>query len=243
MDAAEPPPEARQRWRLTLAIDADAPSLTSREGLAAWVVALEASGLSVAYAATRDRRPRIVVAAPLGRGVAAEAELVDVALSALVTIAEARTAFATSLPPGHRLEALEDVWVGAPSLPVELVAADHRVGAVTTARRGEVVAAVATVLVSSTVLVDRARGGSTVRVDIRPFIETIELVAAPDDGSGVEPDGRSGRVILRIRTRMDPSAGTGRPDDVVAAVAQRLGMPLVVERVVRERLRLRSDLD
>ena len=50
-------------------------------------------------------------------------------------------------------------------------------------------------------------------------------------------------VALRTRTRFDPVLGTGRPEEVVAAVAEAAGLDLVIGAVVRERLILADDLD
>ena len=50
-------------------------------------------------------------------------------------------------------------------------------------------------------------------------------------------------VIVRARTRFDPVLGTGRPEEVVAALAEASGSPLTVGSIVRERLVLAEDLD
>jgi hypothetical protein len=46
------------------------------------------------------------------------------------------------------------------------------------------------------------------------------------------PDG----AILRIRTRFEPEAGSGRPDEVVAALADAAGCEITVASIARERL-------
>ena len=50
-------------------------------------------------------------------------------------------------------------------------------------------------------------------------------------------------VVLRARTRFDPVLGTGRPEEVVAALGDAVGAPLVVASIVRERLILADELD
>jgi hypothetical protein len=47
-------------------------------------------------------------------------------------------------------------------------------------------------------------------------------------------------VLLRVRT--PPFLGTGRPDEVVAALGEAAGMDLVVGSVVRERLILADEV-
>ena len=39
-----------------------------------------------------------------------------------------------------------------------------------------------------------------------------------------------------------PSSGTGRPEEVVAALADELGAPLAIDAIVRERLLLADEL-
>ena len=47
---------------------------------------------------------------------------------------------------------------------------------------------------------------------------------------------------MRARTRFDPVRGTGRPEEVVAALADLAGTPLPVGSIVRERLVLADEL-
>jgi hypothetical protein len=50
-------------------------------------------------------------------------------------------------------------------------------------------------------------------------------------------------VLLRARTRFHPVLGTGRPEEVVAALGEAVGAPLDVTSVVRERLILAEEQD
>ena len=49
--------------------------------------------------------------------------------------------------------------------------------------------------------------------------------------------------MLRARTRFDPVLGTGRPEEVVAALGDAVSSPLVVVSLVRERVILGDELD
>ena len=49
--------------------------------------------------------------------------------------------------------------------------------------------------------------------------------------------------MLRARTRFHPVLGTGRPEEVVAALGDAVGAPLVVTSIVRERLILAEEQD
>jgi hypothetical protein len=59
-------------------------------------------------------------------------------------------------------------------------------------------------------------------------------VAVVDDG---QP------AVLRARTRFHPVLGTGRPEEVVAALGDAIGKTLVVTSLVRERLILPDEQD
>ena len=59
-------------------------------------------------------------------------------------------------------------------------------------------------------------------------------VAVADDGPP---------VVIDARTRFHPELGTGRPEEVVAAMGDRLGASLEIGSIVRERLVLAEDLD
>ena len=77
----------------------------------------------------------------------------------------------------------------------------------------------------------RAKGGTLVDYDLRPLLVDVKVI-----GSGPP-------VQIRARTRFDPVRGTGRPEEVVAALGDRLGRTLEVGSVVRERLLLVDELD
>ena len=74
------------------------------------------------------------------------------------------------------------------------------------------------------------KAGAAVQYDLRPLLVDV---AVADAGPP---------VAMRTRTRFDPVLGTGRPEEVVAAVAEAAGADLVIGEVVRERLILADDL-
>ena len=75
------------------------------------------------------------------------------------------------------------------------------------------------------------KGGSTVRYDLRPLLVDVGVV---------EP---GPPVVLRARTRFHPVLGTGRPEEVVAALGDAVGAQLDVTSIVRERLILAEEQD
>ena len=67
--------------------------------------------------------------------------------------------------------------------------------------------------------------------DLRPLLMSIE--------TAVEEE----RVVVRIRTRIHPELGSGRPEEVIAALSDELGTALDAVETVRERLVLLDELE
>jgi len=223
------PAPARQRWRLVLARSAGAADLGGRELADAWEAMLEATGLPAFVPAGRAHA-RVAFGAPLSAGLVAEAELADIVLTEFEPTWRVRECLEARLPQGWRLVDLYDVWLGAPALAGQVVAADYRIEVVG-AGVVEVAPAVTAFLASDRLPRERQKGITTVTYDLRPLVDTIELV---DPGPP---------VVVRVRTRFHPELGTGRPAEVVAALGDLAGNALVVGLVVRERLILAEDLD
>jgi hypothetical protein len=83
---------------------------------------------------------------------------------------------------------------------------------------------------------ERAKGGGVKTYDLRPLLVSIETDS--DEGSA----GDEG-LQVRMRTRIHPELGSGRPEEVIAALGVALGSPLQPVATVRERLVLLEDLD
>ncbi|MBI3746714.1 MAG: DUF2344 domain-containing protein [Chloroflexi bacterium] len=233
---ANPTAEVRQRWRLVVRRPAGPPGAAPKELVAAWESGLAASGLPVAGLEQPSGRPRIAFGAPLGAGIAAERELMEVFLVERWPVAQVRAALATALPAGHELVDLHDVWLGEPPLTGQVAAADYRI----TVRavdgreldRASLQAASDQLLAAAALPRTRDKGGRPIAYDLRPLVLAATALA-------VDPDGRA---VLSIRTSFDPERGVGRPEEVVAAIGELVGRPLEVAKVVRERLLLRREL-
>ena len=201
-------------------------------GAGAWASLLEQCGLPLAG---EPGRGRALPAAQLPLGVAGEREIVDVLLSVRLPAAEVRERIRTGLPPAVELVDLHDVWMGAPSASAALVAADYRVEVAEVPPRGLQTAADA-LLAVSTLPRERRREKKTQTLDLRPLIVSLS-VAAVLSPAGAAADAPT--AVLRMRLRHRPDA-VGRPEDVVAALAEPpappLGGDVRVLRIVRERL-------
>ena len=223
--AAEP----RQRWRLVVARDLTASHVTQREVAAAWTDALAAAGLPLVDGGGRGRS-RLSFGAPLPTGVAAEAELIDVVLTEQWPAWRVREALVPHLPHGWRLIDVFDVWLGGPPLAGRVVAADYRIELAGDPDASAFAAAATDLLSARSIPRDRIKAGSTVSYDLRPLVTSIAVTSGPP-------------VVVLVRTRFDPELGTGRPEEVVAALADRVGSESQTAMIVRERLVLAEDMD
>ncbi len=237
-DESEVAREPRQRWRLVLAREPGAPPQTQRELTASWESAVLASGLPVASTEGEKARPRISFGAPLPVAMPADGELIDIVLTERWPVWRVRVALEAVIPEGWRLADLGDVWLGGPPLAGRVAAADYRIQLETADdAAGEpapdvaaIQAACAALLASPSLLRERAKGSGVVTYDLRPLVLDVHV------------DEPGPPVVLLARTRFHPELGTGRPEEVVAELASRLGVPLEPQATVRSRLILADDL-
>lgn len=236
-------PEPVQRWRLVAARAADAPRLTQRETTTAWEAAIRTSGLPMVPIAlpspTADAdgappepiRPRLSFGASLAVGMPADAELLDVLLAERWPRWRVREALEATIPDGWRLIDLEDVWLAGPALAGLVAAADYRIELDTDASAAAIGEACGALLTAESLPREREKGGATVTYDLRPLLIAAEVVAPGPP------------VVLTMRTRIHPSLGTGRSEEVVAAIAAVLGRPVATSSTVRVRLLLADEVD
>jgi hypothetical protein len=226
------PPEPRQRWRLVFHRDPIPAELVGRAAIEGWQSALVESGLAFAQLDAAGR-PRIAFAAPLAAAAEGEAELADIFLAARVPAWRVREELSGRLPAGHRLISAEDIWLGAPPLPGRVVAADWRVDLEPTTVDPEAIAGCAAGLLEAATLPRiRSKSGSDKAYDLRRLLDDVRVRGLAS----------SGPVVVRIRTRFVPEVGSGRPDEVIAALGEQCGVELRARRLVRERLVLAGDV-
>jgi radical SAM-linked protein len=222
-------PEPRQRWRLVVAREADAPPASQRELVDAWIDAIQGAGLPIAWTDAGRSRARVSFGAPLPIGMAADNELIDVVLVERWPAWRVREALTPRLPEGWRLVELADVWLAGPPLAGRVAAADYRVEVGGNPDPARLAAAAATLLARERIERERTKGAGTVAYDLRPLLIDVRIEPGPP-------------VVLMTRTRFHPELGTGRPEEVVAALADVLGGPMEPARIVRERLLLVDDI-
>ena len=225
----ERPVDQRQRWRLVVARTPDAPDEAQREVADRWVSAIESAGLPVAWTEGARSRPRIAFGAPLPIGMAANGELIDVVLCERWPAWRVREALLGQVPAGWRLVELLDVWLAGPPLAGRVAAADYEVVLSGDPPLDRVGKAAAELLAAPNLPRQRVRGDATVEYDLRPLLIDVAVEGGPP-------------VRVLTRTRLHPELGTGRPEEVVAALGDRAGLALEIDTVVRERLVLAEDL-
>jgi hypothetical protein len=165
----------------------------------------------------------VAFAAPLQLGLAAERELAEVFLAGRVPIWRVREALIEHIPVGWRLVDLFDVWVGGPPLAGRVVGADYRIELDDGIDPDRLVEAATSLLAAPELVRVRQKGDGTVAYDLRPLL--LDLSVGPGPGN-----------VIRVRTRIHPELGTGRPEEVVAALGDELGEAPEVRAIVRERL-------
>lgn len=206
-----------------------------RLAIEAWQAALVASGLPVAgLEPGGPGRARVAFAAPLPAAASGEAELVDLWLLDRRAAWEVRAGLEERLPHGHHWISAENVWLGAPALAGRVVAADWRVALTGVAAKDRAALAQAASALLAAVSLPRIRTKGAVerRYDLRLLLVDVALL----------DEGGPGLPALRIRTRFDPELGSGRPEEVVAALVETANMPIGVGSIARERLILADDL-
>ena len=227
-----PVAEPRQRWRVTFGRGSEAPAATHREVAEAWSAALAAT-LPLPRSEGTRQRPPLTFAAPLPVGMAAERELADLHLAERLPAWRVREAVCGAAPGGIVVATLHDVWLGAPALAACVAAADYRIALADDigCDAAAIQAAASRLLSAATLERRRPRGDGWVIYDLRPLLAAIEI------------DVRDAtRTTLRVRTRFHPERGAGRPDEVLAAVAEAAGTELRAAEIVRERILLAEDL-
>lgn len=222
--------EPRQRWRLVVARDAEAPTASQRETADAWTAAVEAAGLPLARTEGDRPRAKIAFGAPLPVGMAAERELIDIVLVQRLPAWRVREALADRVPAGWHIVELIDVWLAGPPLAGRVAAADYRIALAGSVDAAELGRAASDLLHADRLPRERAKGAGTVTYDLRPLLIDVAVAPGPP-------------LVVRTRTRFHPELGTGRPEEVLAALGDRLGTKLEAASVVRERLLLVDDLD
>ena len=217
--------ESKQRWRIVYARDDDARFLSHLDAVHLWERAFRRGDIPVATSEGFSPRPRLVFAAPLPLGMLAEHDLADLFLSERLTRPDLRDRLAGGMPRGYRLVDLRDEWVGGPAVATQLVAADYRLTLLGVAS-DRLDGAVERLLLASSLRREKRREKKVTAYDLRPLL--LDLQVRPADATAAGSDAADAADLdsagLWMRLRNSQDLGSGRADEVVAAIADELGM-------------------
>lgn len=202
-------PAALQRMRLTFGKHGTTRYISHLDLARALERALNRAGLPVAYTQGFNRRPRLSLAAALPLGYTSEAEIADVWLTEPVSPEQFVTHLAEKMPPGVTLKSARLVPPGTPSLQQQLAESVYEVRFLEPVDESALRARVADLLSAETLIREkhRAKGNRPQQFDLRPLIIDAIVLPGSEDGA---------RMQMRL---VQTASQTGRPDDVLAALA------------------------
>jgi radical SAM-linked protein len=216
-------PVNRQRLRVTFSRDASLKYIGHLDMARTWQRILRRADLPLAYSEGFNPQPKITFAAALPVGCTSQQEVMDIVLESARDPAEVANRLSRALPAGITVTSIEEVEVHAPALQTQLIATEFDVRVDQPASIAPLADRVREFVEAPEVR--RERRGRT--YDLRPLVEALSIEQA-------EPD----RVVIHMRLKATPS-GTGRPDEVVAA----LGLDPAIVKIHRTHLIFRRSSD
>ena len=167
-------------------------------------------------------RSRLIFAAPLQLGMLAEHDLADLYLTERLPAEELSDRLAAGMPRGYRVVDLYDVWVGAPAIAPLLAAADYRM-TLLNAGEAELRGAAERLMAAERLPRERRKENRSIPYDLRPLL--LDLRMGPADPAAMPPDAAgTAAAAVWMRLRHSQNLGSGRVDEVVAALAGELGL-------------------
>jgi radical SAM-linked protein len=191
------------RYRITFARDRAIRFVGHLDLAKTWERILRRAGLPVAYSQGFHPLPKITFASALPVGCTSEAEVMDVVLAEPVDSADMAARLAPALPSGIAITSIAEVPLNAPALQAVLRWAEYVVAVETDESQEQIASKTQAFLAAPTLLRER-RGKS---YDLRPLVLSLTVQAVPPS---------SAQLVMRLRA--DANAGTGRPDEVLAAL-------------------------
>jgi radical SAM-linked protein len=196
--------------------------------------ALRRSGLPVSFTGGFHPLPRVQFALALPLGAEADGEWMDIEFISEIDPAAALERLQPQLPSGFSLKQVQAVAVSGPSLSQELVGACWQLQLRPVAGWLPVEAwqaAVNELLASeSWIWQDTDKKGRPRQRECRPYLQSLEWAAAPDQGS----------VGLRYSAEVDPAGRSLRPEQLQHWFAERLAVELEMVSLRRESLLLQQ---
>jgi len=182
-----------------------------------WERILRRADLPLAYSQGFHPQPKLTFASALPVGCTSEAEVMDVVLCEPLEPSDMMTRLTAVLPVGLGVASVVEVPLNAPALPTLLRWAEYSVTVETDEAPQQIEAKVRAFLEAVTLPCER-RGKA---YDLRPLVLSLSV-------ESIQPP----YVRLAMRLAADADVGTGRPDQVLAA----LGWDSALAQIHRRRL-------
>ena len=214
--------EVRQRWRLVFARSEEARYLSHLDAVRLWERAFRRGEIPVATSDGFSPRPKLVFAAPLQLGMLAEHELADLYLAERLTARDLRDRLAAGMPRGYSVVDLHDVWIGDPALAPQLAAADYRM-TLLNVELARLEAGVTRLLTAERLPRERHKEARAIPYDLRPLL--LEIRTGQADPAAIPSGSEAGQAAgIWMRLRHSQDRGSGRVEEVVAALAEGMGL-------------------
>ena len=206
----------RQRIRITFARGDNARYVGHLDMVRTWERIIRRADLPIAYSQGFNPRPRLTFAAALPVGCTSDQEVLDVILSRAMDLADVHSQLDRAVPEGIRVVDISEAPYSDPALQTQTRAAEFTVAPMNDVTLEEAQARVRALLDSPSI--ERKRRNKA--YDLRPLL--LDMWVESDDSQRI-------RVGMRLKAE---EAGTGRPDEVAAA----LGWDPGTVRIHRRRL-------
>ena len=191
------------RYRITFTRDRTVRFVGHLDLAKTWERVLRRADLPVAFSQGFHPLPKITFASALPVGCTSEAEVMDVVLTEPIAPSDMAARLAPALPAGIAIASITEVPLNAPALQAALRWAEYVVTVETDETREQVESKVQTFLAAPSLMRER-RGKS---YDLRPL--ALSLIVKAVSASSAQ---------IAMRLSADANAGTGRPDEVLAAL-------------------------
>jgi len=195
-----------QRLRIRFCRGEEVKFISHLDIMRLWQRALHRAGIILAYSEGFTPHPRISLAAPLPIGVISEAELMDIFGTRWVSPHFFTKAVSQQLPPGIEVLQVYQIALGLPSLQSKVRYAEYRVEVETEKERGDVEAALTSLLSLKNLPWQHQRDTGISHYDLRTLIDDLWLIG------WCQP-----YCTVGMRLRCD-SGGSGRPEQVATAL-------------------------
>ncbi len=198
--------QALQRLRIVFGKGAELKYISHLDLLRVWERVLRRARVPLLYSQGFNPRPQLFFAAALPVGCTGRAEMLDLLLEQRVELYPFAASLKEQMPEGLELHSAGEVELARPTLPSEIIAADYEVRVQTRETAGALQGRLDRLLAAASIPRSRHRPDGTRSYDLRPLVQTLALEAAEGDAA-----------IIRMRLQSN-AQGTGRPDEVMAAL-------------------------